>query len=124
MKAIVWVLPAVLAIRLIERARVASFLQLSQPRRGLLWGGAVGLALIAVTFVGKTLPAGTRPHPLSFDLVLLNAVVVAPLVEEIALRGFLLMRRELNGLRFWTANVLTTRIGSQGRLLIGAARTV
>ena len=43
-----------------------------------------------------------------FSLVLLNAVVVAPLVEEITLRGFFLKRLELNGQSFWSANVLTT----------------
>ena len=108
MKAIVWVAPALLAIRVLERESLVSFLDLSHARRGLLWGSLIGLALVAVTFVGKTLPAGTQAHVPSFSLVLLNAVVVAPLVEEITLRGFFLKRLELNGRRFWSANLLTT----------------
>ena len=110
MKAIVWVLPALLAIRVMERASLVQFLELSHAGRGVLWGGVVGLALAAVTLLGKTLPAGTPPHVPSFSVVLLNAVVVAPLVEEITLRGFFLKRLELNGLSFWSANVLTTLV--------------
>jgi hypothetical protein len=89
MKAIVWVLPAVIAIRVTEHANVAQFLELaaSDAARGVRWGLGVGLALVAVSFLGKTLPAGTPVHPLRFDIVLLNAVVVAPLVEEVTLRG-------------------------------------
>jgi len=108
MKVIVWVLPALLAIRIIERASLVEFLELFHVRRGLLWGGLVGLAVVAVNFLGKTLPAGTPVHVLTFNLVLLNAVVVAPLVEEITLRGFFLKRLELNGRSFWSANLLTT----------------
>jgi membrane protease YdiL (CAAX protease family) len=108
MKAIVWVLPALLVIRFVERASLVQFLELRHQGRGLLWGGLVGLALIALTFFGKTLPAGTPARALSFNLVLLNAVVVAPLVEEMTLRGFFLKRLELNGRSFWSANLLTT----------------
>ena len=110
MKVIAWVLPALLAIRVIERASLVQFLELSHAGRGMLWGGLVGLALAAVTFLGKTLPAGTPPHVPSFSLVLLNAVVVAPLVEEVTLRGFLLKRLELSSRSFWSANVLTTLV--------------
>lgn len=110
MKAIVWVLPALLAIRVIERESLSRFLELSHARRGAIGGGVIGLALVAVTFLGKTLPAGTPAHLPSFSLLLLNAVVVAPVVEEITLRGFLLKRLELNGWSFWTANVLTTLV--------------
>jgi uncharacterized protein len=112
MKVLVWILPAVLAIRLIERADVAEFME-ARPQdapRGLRWGLLVGLALVVVSYVGKTLPSGTPPRALTLDLVLLNAVVVAPLVEEITLRGFFLKRLELNGRGFWSANILTTLV--------------
>jgi membrane protease YdiL (CAAX protease family) len=110
MKVIVWVVPALLAIRVMERESLVQFLELSHAGRGVLWGSLIGLALVAVTFLGKTLPAGTQAHVPSFSLVLLNAVVVAPLVEEITLRGFFLKRLELNGRSFWTANLLTTLV--------------
>jgi membrane protease YdiL (CAAX protease family) len=110
MKVIVWVVPALLAIRVMERESVVQFLELSHAGRGVLWGSLIGLALVAVTFLGKTLPAGTQAHAPLFSLVLLNAVVVAPLVEEITLRGFFLKCLELNGRSFWSANLLTTLV--------------
>ena len=39
---------------------------------------------------------------------ILDVFVVAPLVEEMTLRGFFLKRLELNGQSFWRANALTT----------------
>jgi len=108
MKLIVWVTPALLAVRVIERESLVRFLDLSHARRGLLWGSLTGLALAALTFLGKTLPAGTQAHVPLVSLVLLNAVVVAPIVEEITLRGFFLKRLELNGHSFWSANLLAT----------------
>jgi uncharacterized protein len=110
MKVIVWVLPVLLAIRALERASIAQFLELRHLVRGVLWAGGIGSALVAVTFLGKTFSAGTAWHAPSWSLVLVNAVVVAPLVEEITLRGFVLKRLELNGRSFWCANVLTTLI--------------
>lgn len=108
MKVIVWILPAVLAIRLLERAPVGEFMELRRPRPGLLWGLGVGVLLVAVNYLGKTLPSHTTLHTPQLSLVFVNAVVVAPLVEEITLRGFLLKRLELNGQSFWPANALTT----------------
>ena len=46
---IVWILPAVLAIRLLEPAPVVGFLELRNPGNGLLWGFGVGAVLAAVT---------------------------------------------------------------------------
>ena len=108
LKLIVWILPAIVAIRVLERAPVAEFMDLRNPRRGLLWGCGVGAALVAVTFLGKTLPAGTALHAPQLGLVFINAVIVAPLVEELTLRGFVLKRLELNGHSFWRANALST----------------
>ena len=108
MKVIVWVLPAVLAIRLLERASVGEFMELRRPGRGLLWGSGVGALLVAVKYLGKTLPSHATLHMPQLSLVFVNAVVVAPLVEEVTLRGFLLKGLELNGQSFWRANALTT----------------
>lgn len=108
MKGIVWVLPAALAIRLREHAPVAEFLELRNPSNGLRWGFGVGAVLVVVTFLGRMLPSGTTLHTPQLDLVFVNAVLVAPLVEEITLRAFLLKRLELNGHSFGIANALTT----------------
>jgi membrane protease YdiL (CAAX protease family) len=108
LKAIVWVLPAVLAIQLFERMPPAAFLELRNPARGLLWGLGAGAALVAATWLGQTLPSGTALRQPHLDAAFVNAVLVAPLVEEIALRGFLLKALELDGRTFWRANALTT----------------
>lgn len=112
MKVIIWVLPAIVAIRVFERQPVVEFMQLSPSRlrRGLIWGLGVGSALVAVNFLGKTLPAGQHARAITFSLVLLNAVVVAPLVEEISVRGFFLNGLERRGRSFWNANVLATLV--------------
>jgi len=110
MKAILWVLPALLAIRLFEQADVIEFLDLSASRLrpGLIWGLGVGAVLVAITYLGRHLPAGAHPREVTFSLVFVNAVIVAPLVEEIAMRGFFLKALERNGMSFWPANLWTT----------------
>src|SRR5690349_20882165 len=62
MKAILWVLPALLAIRLFEHPDVVAFLDLSASRLrpGLIWGLVVGAALVAITYLGRHLPAGAH----------------------------------------------------------------
>jgi membrane protease YdiL (CAAX protease family) len=107
LKLIVWILPVLLAIQLLEGVPVSAFLELRNLERGLVWGLGTGSVLVAVNYLGKTLPSGTTLHRPPLDLVFVNAVVVAPLVEEITLRGFLLKRLELNGHAFWRANMLT-----------------
>lgn len=110
LKVIVWVLPAILAIRLLERKSVASFLGLRDVKTGLRWGLGVGAALVGITFLGKTLPSGSTLKMPELSLVFVNAVIVSPLVEEITLRGFLLKEIELTGESFWRANMLTTLV--------------
>jgi membrane protease YdiL (CAAX protease family) len=108
LKLIVWILPALLAIQLLERVPVGEFLELHSAKRGLIWGLSTGAVLVAINYLGKTLPSGATLHTPPLDLVFVNAVVVAPVVEEVTLRGFLLKRLELNGQSFWHANALTT----------------
>ena len=108
MKAAVWVAPALLWVRMIERVPLTEFLELRNIEYGIRWGLGVGAAIVLVNYLGKTLPSGTDWHRPHVDLLFLNAVVVAPLVEEITLRGFLQRRLELNGQSFRLANLLTT----------------
>ena len=53
MKVIVWILPAVLAIRLLECAPVGEFMELRRPRLGLLWGLGVGVLLWPSTILER-----------------------------------------------------------------------
>jgi len=110
MKGMVWVAPALLAIRTLERAPIADFLGLRNPARGVRWGLGVGAAIVLVNYVGKTLPSGAGLRTPSLDLVFLNAVLVSPIVEEVTLRGFFQTRLALNGRPFWQANGLTTLV--------------
>src|SRR5262249_22695387 len=110
MKAVLWVLPAVLALRPFEQGDVVEFLGMSASRirpRGILGLGG-GAALTVITYPGKSRPAGAHPREVTFSLVFVNAVIVAPLVEEIAMRGFFLRALERSGRSFWNANILTT----------------
>jgi hypothetical protein len=118
LKAIVWVLPALLAIRVIERESLSRFLELSHARRGAIGGGVIGLALVAVTFLGKTLPAGTPAHLPSFSLLLLNAVVVAP-VDEASTVCIAFVAVDVKVLR---RNV-HSRVSQDPRAIIGARRS-
>jgi membrane protease YdiL (CAAX protease family) len=112
MKALLWVLPAIIAVRVFVRASVVDFMELAPARlrQGLIWGCGVGVALVVVTFLGKTLPSGKQARDITFSLVFLNAVAVAPLVEEIALRGFYLKLLEQSGRSFWISNALATLV--------------
>jgi membrane protease YdiL (CAAX protease family) len=108
MKLAIWVVPVLLWIRLAEGAPLAAFLEMRNVAAGLRWGLGVGAAIVVVNYVGKTLPSGAGLRLPPFDLAVVNAAVVAPLVEELTLRGFLQKRLELNGHRVWSANLLTT----------------
>jgi len=110
LKAIVWVVPVVLVIRLRHRDSVAGFLDLRNLSKGLRWGFGVGAALVVITFLGRTLPSGSTITMPELSLPLVNAVIVSPLVEEITLRGFLLKELELSGDSFWRANTLTALV--------------
>lgn len=108
MKSVFWILPVLLAIRVFENANPAQFLELRRPMKGALWALGIGIALVVVTFLGRTMPTGSAGRVPSWDLALLNAAVVAPIVEEVTVRGFVMRRLELNHRSFWTANVLAT----------------
>jgi uncharacterized protein len=108
MKLLIWVLPVLITVRKLAPSGAAAFLGWRHAKRGLAWGCAVGGLLVALTFLGRTLPEGTAFRLPTVSLVLVNAAIVAPLVEEIALRGFYLACLELSGYSFWNANVLTT----------------
>jgi uncharacterized protein len=104
MKLALWVVPALVLIRLSGR-RIRTVFAFGRWRSALLWGGGVGLVLGA----SAVLPALLRHQPLlstSVSWAFVNAVVVAPIVEELTFRGAV-----LGGLskryRFAVANTLT-----------------
>lgn len=64
MKVIVWVLPVLLVIRVLERASIVQFLELRHALRGVLWGGAIGsVNLYSALFPSACHPATSRRSP-------------------------------------------------------------
>jgi len=96
MKLAVWVAPALLLLRPPV---------ISVRRRALLWGSALGLLTGLMALAGRII--GHQPlFRLSPSWALVNAVAVAPVVEEIAFRGALLPAL-LKRYRFAVANSIT-----------------
>jgi membrane protease YdiL (CAAX protease family) len=104
MKLLLWVLPAVALIHLSGR-QVREVIAVKRWRAAILWGGGVGLLLAAVALLTKALGHQPlfAPEP-GWGFV--NAVLVAPIVEEFTFRGAVfgsLAQRY----RFSVANTLT-----------------
>jgi membrane protease YdiL (CAAX protease family) len=96
-------------IILLERTDWRLFLELTSPFKGMIVGLLIGLLLIACFYLlDRIFARNNHPPFLIFNLALLNAVIVAPLVEEIVFRGFYLRKLMLNGRGFWIANAITT----------------
>jgi membrane protease YdiL (CAAX protease family) len=88
MKFLLWIVPAVVLIHLSGRT-LWEVLEGGRTRSLFAWGGGVGLLLGAITLVVKL--ASDRPlFSSSFGWPLFNAVLVSPVVEEIAFRGAVL----------------------------------
>ncbi|MBW7863251.1 MAG: CPBP family intramembrane metalloprotease [Candidatus Hydrogenedens sp.] len=104
MKLLLWVLPALLLIRLSGKS-VGEVMGFHRARAIAVWGGGVGLVLGITALAAKTL--GSQPlFPPSLSWSLFSGVLVAPIVEELTFRGALL--GPLCGrFGFWTANTIT-----------------
>ena len=109
LKLAVWVAPALVLIRTVERAPLVDFLEFRRVAAGVRWGLGIGGAIALVNFAAKTLPSGSGLRLPQFDLIFLNAVVVSPLVKRWRSRSR--VSSETAGARchrFWIANLLTT----------------
>jgi membrane protease YdiL (CAAX protease family) len=124
MKLLLWVIPAILIIRATERT-VGDVFALQRVRQIILWGVGIGLLLL-ITVIATKAFSGKPIVSSSLGWPMVNAVVVAPIVEEITFRGAILgsLRRQY---RFALANTVTAVlfVGAhlpgwyfQGRLLI------
>ena len=104
MKLLLWVLPALRLLRYSGR-RLSEVMGRKRLRAAVFWGGGVGVVLGAIALGSKVL--GHQPLLSSSEaLTVVSAVVVAPIVEEVAFRGAVLgvlMPRY----RFWAANLVT-----------------
>jgi membrane protease YdiL (CAAX protease family) len=104
-KLLVWLLPIPILVRTWTGQHLAGYISMGHVRRGITAGVALGLGFVILS-LGKD--AFTRSFgPPSISPGLLNALVIAPVFEEILFRGFILRSLLESGLRFWPANLLT-----------------
>lgn len=104
LKVVLWILPAFYVMRYAGVDLVAAF-KGNGIRPILLWGVGAGLLIGAEVIVRKWL--GQQPYVVAFSWPFVNAVIIAPIVEEIVFRGavlFGLMKRY----RFHMANVIAS----------------
>jgi membrane protease YdiL (CAAX protease family) len=106
-KLVLWVLPALALIHRSGRS-LAAVLGLRRLRALFLWGGGAGLALVANGLITREIDhRSLLPVHLSWSVA--NAVLIAPIVEELAFRGTILgILRE--HYRFWLANGVTAML--------------
>ncbi|HKF42038.1 MAG TPA: CPBP family intramembrane glutamic endopeptidase [Thermoanaerobaculia bacterium] len=107
-KALVWIGGPAVYLRFVDGRDPLEFLQLkTHPRSGLVWSMVV-LVVIGPLWVLAVVLLRWKSLDLSrwTPSNLVGALLVAALIEEIAMRGFVLGKlREVA--RFWTANLLT-----------------
>jgi membrane protease YdiL (CAAX protease family) len=97
---LVWLLPSCYLIRRSGR-KLSEVLSLKDFKRILLWGGGYGLlAALSNVVTGKPL------FSLYWNVSVLTAVIIGPIVEEIAFRGVVLDALQ-SRMKFWLANFIT-----------------
>ncbi len=111
---LLWVVPALLYVGLVDRANPFRYLGLTGPFRWKAWlqAGAIVVIYFSVGMFGEYLVSAKRT--VSFDTApwpwyQVLWLLIVPLAEETLFRGFLLRKwREL--LPFWPANVVTAAL--------------
>lgn len=104
MKLLIWILPAVMIMRLSGRS-FWSVMRFDRLRSIVVWGGGIGLILGSLTIAAKLL--GHQPLLAShWGWSFFSGVFVSPIVEEITFRGAILGALNQR-FRFATANLIT-----------------
>lgn len=101
-KLVVWIAPILLIVTRALKRPLLEYLGFVRIGQGVRVGLAVGAAFIALV---AAVDALTRSHALPhLGWGSLNALIVAPVFEELIFRGFVLRALEDAGYRFWPAN--------------------
>ncbi|MFN7984930.1 MAG: CPBP family intramembrane glutamic endopeptidase [Vicinamibacterales bacterium] len=87
-KVALWVAPSMMLVRWSGRS-LRDVMSIRRPGACLTWGAGSGLAIALVAIVPRWL-SGRSPVSLPVDFATVNALVVAPLLEEFFLRGAVL----------------------------------
>lgn len=105
-KIIIWVIPVILLVKIMEKSKPFSYLQLHHNfRKGLKWTAWVSLALIFYFLINLIVLKNNIDFQIGFN-GWLNTILLVGITEEIVFRGFLL-RKLMDSFRFWIANTIT-----------------
>jgi uncharacterized protein len=112
-KFLIWVVPAVIYLRKLDRQPALGYLKLTTPvnKKGLVYAIVISVLYFAATIVFETRVGGKNLHALVAAspaewLRTLAFIFFSPISEEILFRGFVL-NKLAEGLKFWMANLLT-----------------
>lgn len=105
-KIVIWIVPVIYLIRLIEQRNAFSYLRLRQNYiKGLKWSGWGSVVFISYFVVVNFSVLEQVDFQLGFNQWL-NTILLVGITEEIVFRGFIL-RKLMDSFRFWVANVIT-----------------
>ncbi|HKV39849.1 MAG TPA: CPBP family intramembrane glutamic endopeptidase [Blastocatellia bacterium] len=104
MKLVVWVLPALVLIRMIG-GNLADVIGLKSGRSIILWGGGVGLVLGGIAVATKVVSHNAVPL-IHFGWPFFGGVLISPITEEITFRGAILEALKQR-YSFTVANLIT-----------------
>lgn len=107
-KLLFWIVPTFLYIKYVFNANPLTYLKLTvNVRKGISWGGVVGVLLFLFLVLPITLLHRELPHfALSFD-DWLNKFLFVGILEEIPFRGLVFQRLQ-SWLGFWQATLLSS----------------
>ena len=106
-KIVIWVIPVILLVKIMEKSKPFSYLQLHNNfRKGLKWIGWVFLVMIFCFVINLFVLKNNVDFQIGFN-GWLNTILLVGITEEIVFRGFLL-RKLMDSFRFWIANTVTS----------------
>lgn len=105
-KIVIWVVPVILLVKIMEKSKPFSYLQLDHSfKNGLKWTSWISLALIFYFVISLIILEKNLDFQIGFN-GWLNTILLVGITEEIVFRGFLL-RKLMDSFRFWIANTIT-----------------
>jgi len=107
-KVVVWIIPVLILVKVIENANPFSYLGLRHNfRNGLKWTFYVSLLFISYFIILNFTVLHTNiDFRIGFN-ELLNTILLVGITEEIVFRGFLL-KKLMDSFKFWVANTITS----------------
>lgn len=101
-KLCVWIVPIFLIIKFYFKQPIISYLSLSYSGRAIRTGIIYGLIFIGLSFFIDIFARGFALPLITAGFI--NAIIIAPLFEEVVFRGFVLGTLQKSKVSFWFAN--------------------